>query len=240
MPRPAAEGHHAHYRRWSAADLRRLRDLWGSHSLTEIARVLGRSERTIYWYAGNKLGLDRGVPQGCEYLTAAAKRTGYSTAQIRVICRAEGVKLRATLSRPTESRTGRRFHYVDSFDLDEAVTAWLTRSTVHEIAIANGTTGDTLRTWLTAAGFKPPRRGKWRISIADAEQVIREHRALETLREAALRNGVTRQTLAGWMRAAGHRPTRPRWFLRREDVDRVVEAKRAVRDARTRAWRNAA
>lgn len=72
-------------RRWTEADDQRLRKFWdGELSLREIAKRLQRTEATTYWRA-QKLGLPLGCPDGWEYLTHAAQRTGYATKQLRPI-----------------------------------------------------------------------------------------------------------------------------------------------------------
>ena len=51
------------YRRWSEADDRRLRRIWGEGTIEATARAIGRSPIATYW-RGRKLGLPCGAPQG--------------------------------------------------------------------------------------------------------------------------------------------------------------------------------
>lgn len=165
--------------------------------------MLGRTEVTTYWRARH-LGLQCGCPRGFETLSAAAERAGYTTGQLREILRAGGHKVRRTLSRPGASRTGRRYHYVDPLDVDDAVAAWVKRESVERIAERQGLTGDVVRKLLVEAGHAPPARKKcWRVESAVADRLIAEHRAMMPVAVHARRLGIWRTTLAKRLRAAG-------------------------------------
>lgn len=236
-----------YYRRWSPRDDERLRLAWGDGSLAAIAKSLGRTEIATYWRA-RKLGLTNSPPQGLEYLTAAADRTGFETSPLRRILRAAGVALQPAMSRPgvvargSGPRRGLHYHLVEPGAVDDAVAAWARQESVEEAASRRGVSGDVLRRLLLKAGHTPPRRRKarWRIPSRLADELVRAWRAKgASVGAHARRVGVGRVTLAGWLRAAGVLgPKRPGVEVRldQELVDLVVEAKRPS----CRAWRRAA
>jgi hypothetical protein len=156
--------------RWTPEDDRRLRFEWGDGvSLKTIGERLGRSPLTIYWRA-QKLGLSLGVPDGFEYLTHAAVRTGYSTGQLRRILDAHGVRLHRVLARDTGKRRSRRMHFVDPLDVDEAVAAWGKTETPEEAARRLGICADRLRERLAKIGIANAPGTKKRLRVTD-EQV---------------------------------------------------------------------
>jgi hypothetical protein len=216
-------------RRWTANDDAQLRLLWGSVGMAEILKKLGRTRKTTYWRA-QKLGLRLGCPQGWEYITTAARRTGYAVSQLRRILAAHGVDLTLSYSRTEKTR---RFHVVQPHDVDVAVAAWLATETVRDDAIRRGMCDATLRDWLIDAGLEAPRqkagsKKHWRLPSTTIDAVIAER---ETLVAAAKRVGVQHATLARWLAEAG--VARVKAFVRRSGVDRVVAAKKA---GKTRAW----
>ncbi|NUP08412.1 MAG: hypothetical protein HOW73_20370 [Polyangiaceae bacterium] len=194
-----------HYRRWSPADDKKLRLLWGA-PIANVAVELGRTQRTVYWRA-RKLGLECGAPQGWEYLTAAAERTGYDTGQLRRILRAAGARPQRSISRP-DVVAKRRFNAVDPLDVDDAVAKWCRQETVEEAAARSAISGDTLRRLLLAAGHVPPRskRKRWRLDASVIDAVVAAYRARVSqlsVRQHAKRVGLDRTTLAKRLRAAG-------------------------------------
>jgi hypothetical protein len=196
-----------HYRRWSPDDDARLRKLWGAASLASIARRLGRSEKTTYWRA-RQLGLDCGAPQGFEYITAAAKRSGFTVSQLRTVLGHAAVGVLRTLSRPSDGRKS-YYHYVDPFDVDQAVVKWLSAEEVYPAAERRGFCGDTLRRLLLANGLTPPttRKARWRVDSTVIDRVVSrylaEKSATASVREHATRVGISRATLAKHLRSAG-------------------------------------
>ncbi len=156
------------YRRrpWSDEDDRRLRTLWNdSTSLGSMARVLGRTEATVFQHGYFVLRLPLGPPQGCEYLTSAALRCGFSTsAQLRRILAWAGVRLRRV-------RTWRgkraRCRYVDSFDVDRAVERWLETETSEAAARRLGMNGDRLRARFRKIGIATSREKQARVTEED-------------------------------------------------------------------------
>lgn len=235
-------------RRWTVEDDRRLRLLWGEEPLPKIAERLGRTRVTVYWRA-QKLGLPLGPPQNQEYLTVAARRTGFRPDQLRRILLYAHVPIERFHSRDPAKRWP--MFVVDRFAVDEAIAKWMATETVKSAARRYGTSGHSMLMWLRKAGVKmrkaaamrPGGRGKsrhWRVVSADVDRVMAERpqwlSETETLCDAAHRVGVTRQTMREWLLAAGiahRRGSR----LRREDVDQVVAAHRAM--AGCRAWRKA-
>lgn len=200
----AASEHH--YRRWTPADDMKLELRWAGHGLAWIAKSLGRSQATVYWRA-RQIGLPCGCPQGYEYLSAAAKRTGFSTGQLRAILEEAGVGVHKAISRPMKrTAAGRRsFHVVDPFDVDQAVALWGATEVVESAARARGIAGDTLRHWLVKSGHVPPsvRKARWRVQTEAIDRLVSKYRNVHPVAAHARRIGVARATLAGWLRQAG-------------------------------------
>lgn len=192
-------------RRWTREDHKRLEQNWGDLNLSSLAKLLGRTELTVYWKARQR-GLPCGCPDGFEYLTAAAQRTGYCTATLRRILATGGVKLRLSISRPP--RPGRGFHIVDSFDCDRAVEAWLLCEDVRAIAERHNVSDNTLHRLLREAGLKPPvqKRARWRVPTTTAEALIQTWKAARaqlSVSQHAQRLGIGRDTLAKKLRSVG-------------------------------------
>jgi len=190
-----------HYRRWTRADVKVLRDLWGTLTLATIAERLGRSPLTVYYFA-TKAGLQRGCPQGFEYLTAAAKRTGFDTGQLRVILAHAGVKLRVVMALP--KKRPRHYHVVSPDVVDDAVAAWMLLELLPHAARRLGVTREVLRSALIAAGHAPPpRKFTWRVLPHVADEAVAAYRARSSVRSHAARLGMNRTTLAHRMRFVG-------------------------------------
>lgn len=217
-------------RRWTAEDDQQLRLSWGTMTLTALARRLDRTPLTTY-YRAHELGLQRGAPEGMEYVRQAADRTGYQSNQLLQILRAGGVRPMRTLSRPGKPASY-RFHFVDPFDVDQAIAAWQATEPVEAAARSRGMCGATLREWLRDAkrdGIKlppepsPRTRKHWRVPSVVIDQVIAVRVRLESVEQASKRVGVSRQTLCRWLTDAGvpRAQVKP-WFVDRELIDRVV------------------
>lgn len=166
------------HRRWTMLDDARLRQQWGiGLSVEVVAKRIGRTSKATYQRA-KVIGLPLGLQPGYERWTDAAKRTGYCTTQLWRICRWAGVEVHRAMSRPSKPR-GRskahafRHHFVDSFELDEAIERWHRTEAVHSAARARGLVGDTLRRWLRDEGLPPP-TGKqhWRVETETIERVV--------------------------------------------------------------------
>lgn len=230
------------YRRWTPGDDLELELLWGGCSLKSLSAQLKRTEATLYWRA-QVLDLELGCPQGYEYLTAAAVRTGFAVGQLRAVLRAAGVNLRAAISRPGRPRPCRRMHFVPPDAVDEAVSLWHRSETVESVARRHGVCGDTIRDWLRearAAGAPVPpepkqHKARWRVPSGLADRLVAERRERMSLREHQVRLAITRQTLVAWLRTAGVRPTgQRRWMLPASVVDGVVGKEMARHGCRAR------
>ena len=201
--RVAPPGASAHYKRWTDAEEKRLRLDWGELSLETISRSLGRSQLTVYWRA-RQIGLPCGVSQGLEYLTAAARRTGFTTGELRALLTKAHIKLRPAMARPRPNAS-RVYHVVCPDDVDRAVALWGDTELVYPAGVARGLGGDTLRRWLIAAGHKPPqgKKARWRVKTSVIDQVVAAARAVASVRAHAERVGLSRGTLANRLRAVG-------------------------------------
>lgn len=197
-----------HYKRWTGAEAKRLRMAWGLESLRVIARKLGRSPITVYYFA-QKLKLPLGCPQGYEYLTAAAKRTGFDTKSLRAVLRAADVKIKLAMAKPSKprgkgKRRGSRTHVVLPDDVDMAVQRWTTKECLPDAARRLGTTREILRAALVAAGHTPPRhKYRWRVLPAVADAAMASYRPGMSVRAHAARLDMARDTLAGRLRRVG-------------------------------------
>jgi len=160
--------------RWTADQDRRLRNLWGEKTIPEIGKLLDRTPIGV-WERAKKVGLPIGCPEGCEYLTVAAERVGFSDWGVRKICKRAGVRIRQAMSLGrTEGKYTRLV--VDSFELDEAVKAYLDTETVNEAARRLGIGSHTLTRRLLAADGVPPkpkrRKKHWRLPSAVIDRAI--------------------------------------------------------------------
>jgi hypothetical protein len=224
-------------RRWTGRDLDMLRNNWGDVTPRELARLLGRSEFAVFLRAV-KLGLRAGCPPGFEYLTEAARRTGYDdTSPLRSVLRWAGVKIRRSFARPNAKAHNRPRHIVDSYDVDVAIARWHTTETTTAAARRYDTDCMTLRRLLrraVAAGVEMPREPKgynqhWRVPSDIIDRVVAEHRQTETLNQASRRVGVHHNTLTSWLRAAGVELPRVKpWRLSIATVDAVVAERVAM------------
>ena len=199
-PRPEV---HQHYRRWAPRQDERLVLLWGTMTLRKLAAEFGRTQLTVYWRARG-LKLTCGVPRGSEYISVAAKRTGFDTGQLRRILRAAGVKIRLAMARPKPGQT-RHFHFVDPLDVDDAIAAWATEETPHVAAIRLGTSDSIVRAALVAAGHEPPTRSgfHWRLPSTTIDAALAAYRPGPSVSQHAIRVGISRNTLAKRLRLAG-------------------------------------
>lgn len=224
----------ATHARWTKTDVETLEDYWGHETLAQLSKRLGRTKAAIYQRA-NESGFVLGVPEGYEYLTHAAKRTGFTPSQLREILRSAGAPLRRTTSRP--GKVKRHYHMVDTVDVDDAVEKWLSCEETHPAAEARGLCGDTLRRWLRDAascGFEiPPEpkiaKGRWRVPSKTIDAVIAWRRKHESVSEAARRTGMNRWRLTCILKDAGveRRQLKP-WLIERTVVDAVLEGRKAA------------
>lgn len=158
-----------HGRRWTRRDDSALRLLWGL-PLDSICRELGRTPASLYSRA-TVLGLRHGVPPEGECPRHAARRTGYAPETLAGIlrwARAHGLQVEA---RRRLSLSSRRRWY-DPEQVDAAVAMWLRSETVTAAAERYGVAATTMRRWLCAAGYEPPRSGRhWRLMPEDFDAV---------------------------------------------------------------------
>jgi hypothetical protein len=162
-------------RPWTDTDDETMRELWGEMSLRQLSRRLGRTQAAVY-ARGQALGLTSRVPQGFEYLTSAAARTGYGTGQLRVILRWAGVDIKRAVARPRKDRKAKRHHgIVVPFDVDQAIALWLESETLNAAAIARGVSCDVLARRLALVEGVPPKPGgkrRWRIPTALIDHAV--------------------------------------------------------------------
>jgi len=163
--------------------------LWGV-PICIIARELERTPEAVYQRAA-RIGLPNGCPPGHEYLTAAAKRTGFGdTGMLRRILKWAKVRIRHTNS--LEPAQHARF-FVEPEAVDRAVAAWLKTETPEAAARRLGVSTATVMSRLQLSGLRlPPKVGRkkhWRIPSTTIERamtmVVRRGRGLVVLREAA-------------------------------------------------------
>ena len=213
---------------------------WGVRSVMVLAAELGRTPNATYRRA-QFLDLGLGCPQGCENVTGAAVRVGFSLGTLWKILRWGNVHVRRAMAHP---KYPNRNHVVEPSDVDEAVAAWCACETVETAGRRTGYSGCTIARWLydaQAAGEieLPPRAEKrmWRIPTKTIDSVVAKQMARETWRQASARVGVSVNTLVTWFREAGiERPATGRWlFPNTAHIDRLVAAKRA---AGSRAFRD--
>lgn len=214
------------HRRWTPAEDARLRLCWGEADLAETARRMGRTVLTTWWRA-QKLGLPLGCPQGWEYLTAAAKRTGYETGGLRPILRWAGVPIRFSISRPTTAP--RRCCIVDPDQVDAAVARWLKTESLTAAARRHGIAAETLERWLRLSGkklpAKPRAKKRWRVPSDIIDAVVAQRRAVVPIRAAALAAGLQPSTLRRRALAAGVPRTPGKlWLLDAATVERLARA----------------
>jgi len=160
-------------RPWATADENLLRNIWGEVSLEEAAARLGRSQEALIVRA-EILGIGGACPRGREYLSVAAKRTGYAVCQLREILKAAGVAITPALASPRSTR--KNFYFVvDPFDVDEAVKKWLSSETLATAARKRGVHTRYLSRRLRRLDGVPkkPSRGKhWRIPTAVIDRAL--------------------------------------------------------------------
>jgi transposase len=216
---------------WTAADDVEIWNNWGVLSSEQIAEKLcGRTAGAVRARA-KKLGLRTGCPNGYEYITRAAKRTGYELNSLRSILRYAGVRIGRSEASLVESR-----YFVDPFAVDEAIAKWHATETIFAAARRIGMTSNALYDWVQKAAEsgvtlprKPRRKRHWRIPSETIDAIVADGRrrlSLETLCEAAARLKVRRVSLVKWLLAAGIEASGRVWRLEPGVADRVVAERR--------------
>jgi hypothetical protein len=227
-------------RRWSEHDDAHLMVLWGVRAIAKVAKLLGRTPDAVYERA-RQLGLGLGCPRGAEYLTTAARRTGYAVTTLRMILRWGGVRIERATTRPSATRRGKAArkahltHVVEPCDVDDAVARWCATEALEMAAESRSIGSATLARLLREATARgdaripaKPRgfRKHWRIPSLLVDELVTAYARRESLAAAAMRIGVQRTTLHAWLTRAGVPVVRVE-KLDPDAVDRVVAGRLA-------------
>lgn len=159
---------------WTRREDERLRTEWGTLSMRALSRLFGRPRDGVYMRA-KTLGLEAGCPAGCEYLSHAAARCGYTTGQLRRILAWSGVRVRESYSRTHGPR--RPFHIVDPLDVDDAVEAWHRTETLEAAARRVGCSAEKIKHALAVNGAVLARasrrpKGHYRVDSAAVDAAM--------------------------------------------------------------------
>lgn len=157
---------------WPPQDDATLRELWAqARPLHEVAARFQRSQEAVAARA-HKLGLRRGCPDGWEYVTAAARRTGFDEPLFRKVLAAAQVEVRPALTFH-QGRTSRRTEIVHSEGADLAVAHWMTGAPLAVQARRYGVACETMERRLAKVGVRRPRpRRHWHVSDADVARAM--------------------------------------------------------------------
>ncbi len=160
---------------WTQAEETRLRSLWGSKSLPELAIAFERTEWAVY-QRSRDLGLGA-LPQGMEWISGAEVRTGYHARTLLRILTAAKVRIGESLSVQKAGKGPRSFRrrFVDPFDVDEAIRRWQATETLASAAQRRGVTPKRLRRALRGLPGVPNRPGRakcWRIPTELIDQAL--------------------------------------------------------------------
>ena len=160
-------------RPWAEADRSSLRLLWSEMTLKDLAKHLGRTESAVYTRAARE-GLPLGCPRGKEFVSDAAKRTGFAVITLQRILKRHRVVVSPSMSRACGA--ARHHGVVDPLDVDEAVRAWLETETLEAAARSRGVSAERLQGALRALPGAPrkPRKkgGHWRIPSEVVERAL--------------------------------------------------------------------
>lgn len=221
------------YRPWTSKDDHDLIDSWGELTIAQIARNLKRTPEAVYARATEKLGLKRGCPEGFEYVSNAAKRTGFDLKTLWKVLAYSRVKVARAMSRPGKARGHYQTRIVDPYAVDRAVRAFIDAAPLNQHAIEHRLDLATLKRWLLLAKEHgaivdlPPlpkkQKGRWRVPGATVAAALAWKATLETLTAAAARVGLSRETLKPRLLRAGVVPIMVgrTHHIKRADVDRV-------------------
>ncbi len=194
---------------WTEDEVERLVAQWGLESMRSLVRWTGRRRASIYLKA-KTLGLPLGAPPGWEPLEVAARRAGYSPPTLRTI-------LRFACFRVYEGYTPRQGGrwIVRIEEVDQAVARYVRTETLQEAARRHGMCAEKLARICRLAKVKLRRVGTLRKShvradTADFDRAVQKlaehHQATESVREAAARLGIDRNTVVRWIRLRGDDP----------------------------------
>jgi transposase-like protein len=186
--------------RWTEREDRLLTFAWGTASISEIAKRMGR---TVPGVAARAVGLGLHGDPDKETLSAAAERCGVSTGTMLSILSHQRVHMHRVPTAGMDGGRGRTRLY-DREDVDEAFATWLRTETPVQAAARVGVEKKALRKWLREAGvLPPPSQAKRRVDKAEVDRVIAERMKLESIAFAAKRIGVAASTLGMWLAKHG-------------------------------------
>ncbi len=214
-------------RRWSAADDAELGMLWFEVGVAEIAKRMRRTRAAVVQRAREYLRLPLGAPDGFEYISKAAERTGFALATLQMILRWAGVKPRPSMSYDRGAK--RHFHIVDPVDVDDAIERWLATESLEAAARRVGWSAETLARRLLASGLdipaRPARKRQWRIPTETVDHVVADRAKVATLSAVAKRLGIPVGTLRSRaVRAGLPRPPGKLWLVDPAEAARLVAA----------------
>ena len=225
-------------RHWTEAEQVSLRNMWGFSTMDEICRALNRPAISVYTRA-KTLGLKTHAPEGWELISEASRRAGYDNVTMRRILRWAGVEMPRAY---TETRSRKKQHrIVDPGDVDEAVAAYVRTETVHAAAKRHGMGPRRLAPILARWGVKwvrsdDSRKSHRRVDFKAVDEAIDKHekwlRSRVRMTDAASRLGISRTTLASWLRKHGVVKRNRREPVDAAEVDRIVALEIARGDDR--------
>lgn len=132
------------------------------------ARALLRTLRPHSWVSirrkADRLGLPRGIPQGCASLAELARRCGISAKPLAKILEDAGVQVRNVYPghalRPRAPRTSQR-RYAEADEAVEAFEQWLGRELLRQAAVRLGSSPHTLYARARRVGLYGDGRPLW-------------------------------------------------------------------------------
>lgn len=152
---------------WTPEEDRRLLLSWGpKFTMERLVAEFGRGRRALYDRAV-ELGLGNACPRGYEFVSQAARRTGFHGDSLRRILRWAGVNTFEALSFAPTKLWSRR--YVDPERVDEAIAAWLATEPVECAARRHRVCGETLRRKLRDIGVTNAEGTRHHVRVTDAQ-----------------------------------------------------------------------
>jgi hypothetical protein len=212
---------------WTSGDEEYLHNSWGVVPFKTICRQLKRTQVAVYCQAVHRMGLKGACPAGWEYLFGAAQRTGVSVYGLRRILAEANItpqepySIKKARKRPNRYRSIVRIADVNAAmrlrDGTETITSAARRLNLYTRDVAD---------CLAQAGHKrPPGHQHWRLPSYVFDDAVKEFGNVESLRRAAIRLGVTRETLSRWLKQHGVNFRRS--HIQKADIERVVKIERA-------------
>lgn len=205
---------------WTPSEDRTLTGLWDDGTRMDlILRDLPGRSRSACYLRARHLGLEPACPRGFEFLSHAAKRTGFGhTGYMRKVLRAAGVRVKLALASTAKRKY--RQHIVEPEEVDRAVAEWNLRESVSRAAARAGLTPNSLRRWLIALGEAPPanRRHWWRVTDEQVAKVLAHRATTATVPEMAARYGIDARELRQLLRALGFKSPARYWRVTTEQV----------------------